>query len=381
MKSKVILKWTKWFYRALVVLIVVLMNIGPWMYNSGYNPYGGIVEVMKDIAEYKRIYVDGYTCFGVIMIGLIMLILSFIKSKKFKFFIGALVVSIIIVIALTGAGIIIPILYDCEISKVWWMADVTSVLLLISTVIGRICETKALVKNEADVTTEPVSNDKKISMITAIVYGIVTLVVVIVSVVIVDDKGWRIEDDTLYLERELGIYHFFDDDETLWGKGEFKELKVENGVREIQYIGLCNNEDFEEVDLPKSLRVIGEFAFSDCKNLYEIDIPNKVEKIEWAAFWECENLSQIELSENLEIIEGRAFYGCKELSYINLPKDLEVIGEYAFEYCDSLKSITIPRNVKEIGDNAFPKDTVLTVGYDSYAEQWAIENGYTYEIY
>lgn len=381
MKSKVILKWTKWFYRALVVLIVALMNIGPLMYYGGYSPDGTIVEVMKYIAEYKSIDGDGYICFGAILIGLIMLILSFIKSKKFKFFIGALVVSIIIVIALTGAGIIIPSLYDYEMSKVWWMADVTSVLLLISTVIGRICETKVIVKNDADATTEPVLNDKKTSIVAAVVYGIVTLVVVIVSIVIASDKGWRIEDDTLYLERELGIGHSFDDDETLWGKGEFEELKVENGVREIKYIGLCNNEDFEEVDLPKSLRVIGEFAFSDCKNLYEIDIPNKVEKIEWAAFWGCENLVQIELSEDLEIIEGYAFYGCKELSYINLPKDLEVIGEYAFEDCDSLKSITIPRNVKEIGDNAFPKDTVLTVGEGSYAEQWAIENGYTYEIY
>lgn len=373
MKSKVILKWTKWFNRALVVLIVVLINAGPWFYIHGYKPYGNVAEAVDHLVEYKKLYFNSYICFGVILIGLVLMVLSFIKHNKFKFFMVTLAVNILIMAALVGVGIILPITNDYEMSKVWWMAAACSVVLLITTVIGMVCE-KNLNKQEA---AESKNNS---GVVAASIYGVIALALVITSIIIINDKGWRIEDDTLYLERSLGIWYVPFEGETLWGDEDFEELKVENGVREIHYIGLNNNEDLEEVDLPKSLRVIGEYTFKDCKNLYEIDIPDKVKEIGWCAFNGCENLVDVEFSEDLEVIDGWAFYGCNELSYVNLPDGLEVIGKNAFLGC-SLWNITIPKTVKEIGENAFPDVTVLTVGAGSYAEQWAIENGYEYEIY
>lgn len=374
MKSKVILKWTKWFYRALVVLIVALINVGPWFYLDGYKAYGGIKDAIGYFMEYQSLYFNSYICLGVILIGLVLMVLSFINTKKNRIFTILLIISALVMAIMAAVGIVLPIIDDYVMSKVWWMAAAYSVVLVITAVIGKICE-RNLNKQEV---TESKNNEV---IVIASIYGVVALVIVAVSIIIVGDKGWKIKDDTLYINREIGIYHYFDDDETLWGNEEFEELKVENGVRKIYYTGLCNNENFEEVDLPKSLRVIGEFTFSNCKNLYEIDIPDNVEVIEWCAFSECEELVEVELPKDLELIDGRAFWGCNKISYINLPNGLEVIGEYAFYGCDSLTNITIPKSVEEIGDNAFPMDTVLTVGYDSYAEEWAIENGYTYEIY
>ena len=58
------------------------------------------------------------------------------------------------------------------------------------------------------------------------------------------------------------------------------------------------------------------------------------------------------------------------------------IGDGAFSSCDSLTSVTIPDSVTSIGDDAFSdcKSLILTVDEDSYAENYAKENGiqYTY---
>ena len=57
------------------------------------------------------------------------------------------------------------------------------------------------------------------------------------------------------------------------------------------------------------------------------------------------------------------------------------IGDSAFFYCNSLTSITIPDSVTSIGSEAFAdcESLTLTVGRDSYAMQYAKENGLNYQ--
>ncbi len=397
MKSKVILKWTKWFYRALVVLLMVLMSIGPWCYYK-FIEQGGIVEVIRDYnntGDFSELQLK--LCLLAYVIGLILLILSFIKSKRFKFSTVTLAVSIFLVIGYVGILVGLPIWREVyEMSNLWgWMTAVT-VAILVTTIVGMICEKKAIPKN--DPTNNEVVNSKSKVWI---IYAVAFLVMVSISIIVVNDKRWKLDGDTMYIEKEIRIWT---DDEPLWGDEEFEELRVKRGVKEIHYMGLEYNDDLEEVDLPKRLEVIGDNAFYGCKKLSEIEIPDSVEHIGYnafekctslkrieipegmkyvfaSAFSECINLKYVELPSTLKEVDYKAFYNCESLSDIELPYSLETIDSYAFAGCYSLWSIYIPESVTSIGDEAFHENTTLIVEFGSYAEQWAIENGYNYELY
>lgn len=53
------------------------------------------------------------------------------------------------------------------------------------------------------------------------------------------------------------------------------------------------------------------------------------------------------------------------------------IGDLAFYDCDSLGSVEIPNSVIFISDGVFEDcaNVTLTVEHDSYADQWAKDNG------
>ena len=101
-----------------------------------------------------------------------------------------------------------------------------------------------------------------------------------------------------------------------------------------------------------------------------------------SAFWECDSLTDITLPDSVTTIGDAAFYWCKSLTDITIPDSVTSIGDSAFGLCDSLTSITLPDSVTSIGDSAFYgcNSLILTVGRDSYAKQYAVENGiqYTY---
>ena len=57
------------------------------------------------------------------------------------------------------------------------------------------------------------------------------------------------------------------------------------------------------------------------------------------------------------------------------------IGESVFSFCRSLTTVILPDGLTSIGEGAFedcPDDLTLTVPRDSYAYQYAIDNGLTY---
>ena len=110
-------------------------------------------------------------------------------------------------------------------------------------------------------------------------------------------------------------------------------------------------------------------------------VPDGILAIGDRAFSLCSSLTTVTLPEGLTSIGDSAFYDCDSLTTITLPEGLTSIGDSAFSGCDALTTVTLPDSLTSIGDFAFrncPSDLTLTVPRDSYACQYAIDNGLAY---
>ena len=99
------------------------------------------------------------------------------------------------------------------------------------------------------------------------------------------------------------------------------------------------------------------------------------------AFAGCLSLTAIALPDGLTTIGEGAFVGCFFLRTIALPDSLTAIGEGAFLGCFALTDVALPEGLTAIGEDAFvgcPDTLTLTVPRDSYAHQYAIDNGIPY---
>ena len=150
-------------------------------------------------------------------------------------------------------------------------------------------------------------------------------------------------------------------------------------VTRIGNMAFYNCSYMQTVDIPESVTEIGSTAFSCCINLRSINIPEGVQKIRSSTFSQCWSLEGIELPSSITSIEWCAFSDNWRLTNIVIPENVTEIGPQAFESCKKLTSITIPESVQYINEDVFLKcanlrEVVTTP--NSYAEGWAIENGY-----
>ena len=133
--------------------------------------------------------------------------------------------------------------------------------------------------------------------------------------------------------------------------------------------------------VPEGTLSISEDAFAGCFSLTAIALPDGLTTIGEGAFVGCFLLRTIALPDNLTAIGEGAFLGCFALTDVALPEGLTSIGEDAFMGCSSLTSIALPDSLTSIGEDAFvgcPDTLTLTVPRDSYAHQYAIDNGIPY---
>ena len=233
-----------------------------------------------------------------------------------------------------------------------------------------------------------------------------------------------------------------EEEPTVYTSGEYQYILLEDGTAQITYyFGESADVDIPENLDRYPISSIGDAAFSFCSSLTSISIPDSVTSIGFNPFAGCDNLTKIKvspdhptlatidgvlfdkreqklicypcaftensysISQGISSIGDAAFSFCSSLTDISIPDSVTSIGDNAFSYCSSLTSISIPDSVTSIGDNAFSRcssltsisipDSVtsigvwafsgctsltLTVDRDSYALQYAKENGieYTY---
>ena len=133
--------------------------------------------------------------------------------------------------------------------------------------------------------------------------------------------------------------------------------------------------------VPEGTLSIGDDAFDGCFFLTSVALPEGLTAIGEGAFAGCFFLRTVTLPDSLTTIGDSAFMACFALSAVALPEGLISIGDDAFVGCASLTSIALPDSLTSIGEDAFDgcSDTLtLTVPRDSYACQYAIDNGIPY---
>ena len=161
-----------------------------------------------------------------------------------------------------------------------------------------------------------------------------------------------------------------------------KSIEIPDSVTTIEMSAFANCTNLMNIEIPDSVTIIGNSAFIFCSSMTSIEIPDSVTTFGDYMFVHSEALTKVKLSEKMTTIGEYTFMNCSGLTNIEIPDSVTTIEYAAFCYCTSLTSIEIPSSVTTIGETAFGGCDKLTlvVGRDSYAAQYAEENGipYTY---
>ena len=159
-----------------------------------------------------------------------------------------------------------------------------------------------------------------------------------------------------------------------------EEYEIPEGTQRIGKRAFNRAEKLTSIKIPDSVTTMESQAFLDCDALKRIVIPDSVTTIGESVFEHCDGLESFQIPDTVTIIGEKAFKGCLGLESITIPDSVTTIEEGAFYCCFHLTSIEIPASVTEIGRNVFfeCKQLTMLVERNSYAEQYAIQNGIPY---
>lgn len=182
-------------------------------------------------------------------------------------------------------------------------------------------------------------------------------------------------------------------DNVLFNKAENKLICYPSGIEASSYsipegtkaIGddAFKGSSLTHIDIPSSVEKIGRNAFRECKSLESIFLPDSILLIEWYTFLRCYALQEVHLPEKLEVIDYGMFFDCQSLKSITIPSSVSAIELEAFRNCYQLSSIVLPESITRIDPWAFKGCELLkpVVVQNSYAEQWCIENNFSYTYF
>lgn len=154
-----------------------------------------------------------------------------------------------------------------------------------------------------------------------------------------------------------------------------------NGVTSIGDEAFRCCDSLTSVTIPSSVASIGKYAFSGCSSLTSVTIPSSVTSIGECAFSGCSSLTSVTIPSGVTSIANSTFRYCRSLNSVTIPSSVTSIGDEAFFWCSNLTSVTIPSSVTSIGSYAFGRcgESLIIYGEaNSYAENWANANGFTF---
>jgi len=169
-------------------------------------------------------------------------------------------------------------------------------------------------------------------------------------------------------------------DYAFWDCASLAQIEIPDSVTTIGDYAFRDCTALVQIEIPEGVTTIGMSVFDGCTSLTQVEIPDGVTSIGSSAFNGCTSLTQIAIPDGVTSIGSFAFDGCTSLTQVEIPDGVTSIGSSAFDGCTALTQIAIPASVTEIGENAFRgcEGIVLTVEQGSYAESYAVENGFDF---
>ncbi|MBQ8084781.1 MAG: leucine-rich repeat domain-containing protein [Lachnospiraceae bacterium] len=152
-------------------------------------------------------------------------------------------------------------------------------------------------------------------------------------------------------------------------------IKIPDTVTNIGDNAFKNCISLKSLNIPVSVTSIGKYAFNNC-SISSITIPDGITTIEMGTFSSCANLTSVVIPDSVTDIEESAFSSCEKLSSVTMSKGIKSIGKSAFERCTALKRIELPKSLTQIDNTAFEKKVGFVVEEGSYADTWALTNGF-----
>lgn len=159
-----------------------------------------------------------------------------------------------------------------------------------------------------------------------------------------------------------------------------KVILPEVDVRLITRAAFMNNTELTTVENSEYIVDLGDWAFNNCSSLKEFKIGSKVSAISELTFGNCISLTHIDVPSNVTSINEKAFQSCASLYDVKLNEGLKTIGASAFSGCTNLTELVIPASVTSIATGSIPTTTTLRVYVGSYGYDFAVANGYNYEV-
>lgn len=224
-------------------------------------------------------------------------------------------------------------------------------------------------------------NLKKIIMITSLLLALILCAfsaATVFAVSIYTDGDYKYIDVDQY---HVGLYDYTGESSVLTVPAYFSD----RSVSQIYEFAFENRDDLTSIDFSQTqgqLDFIGAKAFNGCTGLSgTLSLPASLRTLGYAAFQGCTGLDTLYVNLGIRDIPEQCFNRCAGLRYVYLPTELETIGRLAFANCTDLEYVYIPSTVTYINPYAFTNsEPVLYVNNESYAQQYAIDNGFDYVI-
>ena len=165
------------------------------------------------------------------------------------------------------------------------------------------------------------------------------------------------------------------------GCSALKEVQLPDSVTSMGYRTFSNCTALKKIHYPAGLIQSGSRCFENCTSFKSMVVPEGVMVLPDRIFDSAAYLTDISLPSTLTTIGQFAFTGCSALERLILPDSVTSVKYRAFENCTSLTKIWIGRNVKEISDgfrNCDKNKLTIYGEANTYAQQWAEENGFNF---
>lgn len=159
------------------------------------------------------------------------------------------------------------------------------------------------------------------------------------------------------------------------GSGAFGSC---DSLKAVHIKSLADWRDTSFVDLGSNPLNIAGNLYLNGELVTDLVIPEDETYI-YYTFSGCKSIERVTVPANLRI-GTRAFYNCSGIKNVLIEDGVKYIGVSAFEGCTGLLTVLVPESVTSIQSNAFNATTILLVYENSYAHQWAIDNGYLYFV-